>query len=62
MPFKFTNAETDTKFEVTPDVETDFKIVNPTTRYSGFLSAITPDVAEQMIKEKVNYIKLKKSK
>lgn len=64
MSFAFKNPETAKKFEPV-DVDKDFKVrvpqANwPATGNPGWFSEITPEAAEQMVKEGYNRLKPKK--
>jgi hypothetical protein len=63
MSFKFNNEEVAKKF-IPVDSEVDFKIRVPQSNWPkngemGLFSDITPEVAEQLIKEGYNRIKKK---
>jgi hypothetical protein len=63
MPIKFKNPEVAKNYEPV-DTEVDFKIRVPQANWPkntevGYFSDITPEVAEQLIKEEYNRIKKK---
>ncbi len=56
MALQFSNPDVAKKFEVPAEFDKDFEIRVPALQWSGKFSEITPEVAEQLIKEKYNRI------
>lgn len=57
-PFEFTNPEVAEKY-IPVGVKKDFQARVPQKKWYGKFSTITPDVAEQLMKENYNRLKLK---
>jgi hypothetical protein len=58
-PLEFQDPEVKKGFEMTSPIEKDFKIRIPQLQWDGYFSQLTPQGAEQLIKEKYNHIRRK---
>lgn len=62
MPLKMQNPEVEKDYEINPELDKDFQIRVPQKQWSGMFTEITPEIAEQLVKEKYNHIKPKVKK
>jgi hypothetical protein len=62
MPIEFQDPEVKKNYDMTSTIEKDFQIRVPQKDWSGNFSAITTEIAEQLITEKYNHIKKKQQK